>query len=116
MLKRGDIVLLPYPFTDLSDTKARPAIVVSTDKFNNSNNDAVFLCISRTDYKTPFDFRIDSHNPSFLSTGLKYPSTFRTAKIVTLEKKLAKKRLGRADSKILSEIELRLKSLLEIFC
>lgn len=115
MLKRGDIVLLPYPFTDLSDIKARPAIVVSTDRFNDANNDAVFVCISRMDYKTPFDFRIDVSDSRFQSTGLKFPSTFRTAKIVTLEKKLAKKRLGHADSILLSEIELRLKSLLEIF-
>jgi len=115
MLKRGDIVLLPYPFTDLSDAKARPAVVVSSDRFNDSNNDAVFMCISRMEYKTPFDLRINSDDSRFHSTGLKYPSTFRTAKIVTLEKKLARRKLGRAESSLLSEIEIRLKSLLEIF-
>ena len=115
MLKRGDIVLLPYPFTDLSGKKARPALIVSNDRFNSVNSDAIFVFITREVYKTPFDFRIESNDPRFQTTGLKYPSTFRTAKIATLEKKLAQRRLGHADTNLLSEIELRLKSLLEIF-
>ena len=30
MLSRGDIVLVPFPFTDLSEKKVRPAIIIST--------------------------------------------------------------------------------------
>ncbi len=29
MYKQGDILLIPYPFTDLSKTKKRPVIVIS---------------------------------------------------------------------------------------
>ena len=28
--KQGDIVLLPYPFSDLSNSKPRPAVIIST--------------------------------------------------------------------------------------
>ena len=34
-LQRGDIVLVPFPFTDLSRQKARPALVVSPQNFNS---------------------------------------------------------------------------------
>lgn len=114
MLKRGDIVLLPYPFTDLSDKKARPALVISSDNFNNNNQDAIFIFITKTEYKTPFDLRIETDDPRFPATGLKLSSTFRTSKIATLHKSLAKNKLGHADINLLSDIELRLKSLLEI--
>ncbi len=114
MLKRGDIVLLPYPFTDLTGQKPRPALVISSDNFNNSNQDAVFIFITKTDYRSPYDLRIESSDPRFPSTGLKSASTFRTAKIITLHKSLAKSKLGHADVTLLSDVELRLKSLLEI--
>ncbi len=114
MLRRGDIVLLPYPFTDLSSQKPRPALVISNDKFNNSNQDAIFIFITKTEYRSPFDLRIESSDPRFQLTGLKAASTFRTAKIITLQKTLAIRKSGIADKSLLTDIELRLKSLLEI--
>lgn len=114
MIKRGDIVLLPYPFTDLSGQKARPALVISSDKFNQNNQDAVFIFITKTEYKSPFDLRIDITDSSFKSTGLRAASTFRTSKIMTLQKSLARVRLGHAEKALMEDIELRLKSLLQI--
>jgi hypothetical protein len=39
--KRGDIVLVSFPFTDLSTSKRRPALVVSPDSFNETMRDLV---------------------------------------------------------------------------
>ncbi len=35
--KQGDILLIPYPFTDLSDTKKGPVVVISKDAINREN-------------------------------------------------------------------------------
>lgn len=114
MIKRGDIVLLPYPFTDLSGQKARPALVISSDNFNQNNQDAVFIFITKTEYKSPFDLRVDTADSRFKATGLRVASTFRTSKIMTLQKSLARVRLGHAEISLMEDIEFRLKSLLHI--
>ena len=60
--RRGDIVLVPFPFTDLSATKKRPALVVSPDKFNEHAQDVVLVAIT----SQPSDDRRalrDDHDP-----------------------------------------------------
>ena len=44
--KRGDIVLVPFPFTDLSSSKRRPALVISPDVFNDRMQDVVLAAIT----------------------------------------------------------------------
>ena len=44
--KRGDIVLVSFPFTDLSSSKRRPALVVSPDSFNEAMQDLVLAAIT----------------------------------------------------------------------
>ena len=44
--KRGDIVLVSFPFTDLSSSKRRPALVVSPDSFNQTMQDVVLAAIT----------------------------------------------------------------------
>lgn len=34
---QGVIILLPYPYTDLSNTKQRPAVIISKDLVNKQN-------------------------------------------------------------------------------
>jgi mRNA interferase MazF len=42
----GDVVLVPFPFTDQSGTKKRPAVVVSSRRYNASRRDVVIMAIT----------------------------------------------------------------------
>lgn len=44
--RRGDIVLVSFPFTDLSSSKRRPALVISPDGFNDQSQDVVLVAIT----------------------------------------------------------------------
>ena len=105
-MKRGDVVLIKFPFTDLSSSKVRPALVISSDNYNHSNADAIFVAISsRFDNQQQHDVPIVSANPEFSITGLKSPALIRADKIVRLSKSLATRRLGQAGPDTMAKVD-----------
>jgi mRNA interferase MazF len=42
----GDVVLVPFPFTDQSTTKKRPAVVVSSQLYNSERPDVIIMAIT----------------------------------------------------------------------
>ncbi len=42
----GDLVLVPFPFTDQSGTKKRPAVVVSSATYNGARRDLVLMAVT----------------------------------------------------------------------
>jgi mRNA interferase MazF len=89
---RGDVVLVPFPFTDLSDVKRRPALVVSTAEYNRATGDVVIAQItSRVGSPTrPGDHQVEK----WREAGLLRPSLVR-ARLTTLENGLLIRILGK---------------------
>jgi len=93
-VKKGDIVLVPFPFTDLSTTKLRPAVVLWVD----SAGDDITLCFISSQNLTrlsPNEFVLDASDPDFSNTGLKVTSKVRVTRIATLERQLITRRIGK---------------------
>lgn len=44
--QRGDAVLLSFPFTDLSATKTRPAVVVSSSAYHAVHSELLLVYVS----------------------------------------------------------------------
>lgn len=42
----GDVVLVPFPFTDQSTTKKRPAVIVSSDAYNRARPDVIVMAVT----------------------------------------------------------------------
>ena len=83
VIKRGTIVLIRYPFTDLSASKLRPALVLTPDPLLRKIDEAIFLFISsvKPAVVLPTDYILATDHPSFPTTGLKQTSIFKAHKI-----------------------------------
>jgi mRNA interferase MazF len=42
----GDVVLVPFPFTDQTATKKRPSVVISSAAYNNARPDLILMAIT----------------------------------------------------------------------
>jgi mRNA interferase MazF len=42
----GDIVLVPFPFTDQAGTKKRPAVIISSTAYNTAQRDLVIMAVT----------------------------------------------------------------------
>ena len=42
----GDIILVPFPFTDQSATKRRPAVVISSAKYHGERPDLIIMAVT----------------------------------------------------------------------
>jgi mRNA interferase MazF len=93
-LGKGDIILVPFPFTDLSQTKLRPAVVLHIDSVNNDIT-VCFISFQALTNLSLEEFAINPSDPEFISTGLRVASKVRVSRIVTLEKSLVTRRIGK---------------------
>lgn len=109
-MNKWDVVLLSFPFTDLSTTKVRPAVVVSPDSYNSTSQDVVVVLITtNTARRSPFDLLLQKSHPEFLQTGLRYDSAIRTDKIFTLNRRLAVASIGRFGPQLKTDVEKQLR-------
>lgn len=107
MLKRGDIVLVPFPFADLSKKKVRPAIVISEE--NDVDVSVAFISSIVPEKPTKIDFILLESHPDFSLTGLKKSSVFKMNKVLTLERSAILRKLGKVSASVQKELDFRFK-------
>ena len=111
MFKQRDIILIPIPFTDLASQKKRPAIVISSDKYNDTSEDIIVVALTSNVKKQDFTIVITSED---LEDGkLKTTSMIRVDKIYILNKSIVLKQFGRIKSSVLAKIKTTLLKLIE---
>lgn len=109
-MARGDIVLVPFPFTDLSGQKRRPALILSPESFDPE--DLVLCAItSRLPGRTArWEIPLDSQD--VIDGQLPRPSIIRAGKLFTMHRALVAGRFGAIRPRKLVEV---LGSLQELF-
>jgi len=87
----GDIVLVPFPFTDQSGTKKRPAIIISSSAYNAARRDVVIMAV--TSHPQTVNAIDEIRVTDWKSAGLIKPSVVKPV-ITTIEASLVIRRLG----------------------
>ncbi|MEC4818162.1 MAG: type II toxin-antitoxin system PemK/MazF family toxin [Scytonema sp. PMC 1069.18] len=92
--KFGDVVLVPFPFTDQTATKKRPAIIVSSSSYQRERSDLVLIAVtSQANPATSFGEITISE---WKAAGLLKPSIVKPV-LTTINKELVIKKLGQLE-------------------
>jgi len=105
------VVLIPFPFADLTSAKVRPALVVSGALYHRSEPDILVAAITSnvSAHQGPTDYTLKD----WRRAGLLARSVVK-ASLATLEPSLVRHRLGRLSDRDLGEVEKRLRLALEL--
>jgi mRNA interferase MazF len=109
--KPFDVVVVPFPFTDVKADKRRPALILSSDaKFNKRSGHSVLAMItSQNNPDWPLDTKLTGNH----QTGLKTPSKVRM-KLFTLDNRLIVRKIGKLTIEDKKAVSNSLRSLLPI--
>jgi mRNA interferase MazF len=90
----GDIVLVPFPFTDQSGNKKRPAVVVSSAAYNVARLDLILMAVT-SQVRATAAFG-DILLSEWQKAGLLKASVIKPV-LTTVERRLILRRLGRLE-------------------
>lgn len=102
----GDVVVAPFPFSDLSAAKKRPALVVATLTGND-----VILC-QITSQAVADTYAVPLRDTDFTSGGLRQMSNVRPNRLFTAETSIILYRAGTISAAKLQEVRAKLMQLL----
>ena len=106
--RQGDVIKVPFPYTDRSTRQSRPALVVSAGGIEEAHGLLwVVMITSAGNRGWPGDVPV----ANLAAAGLPAPSVVRTAKIATIEASDAA-RLGKVSPALFRQVEIRLQQAL----
>jgi mRNA-degrading endonuclease toxin of MazEF toxin-antitoxin module len=117
MIKRGDVVVLDFPFVGGGAGKSRPAVVVQCDRLNNKLENTIVAMITGNISligKEPTQFLIDPTKPEGKSAGLKLPSAVRCQNLATVAKDDIHATIGHLSDALKLKLSDSLKAALEL--
>ena len=88
----GDIVLVPFPFTDQSGSKKRPAVIVSSAAYQQARRDVLIMAV--TSQLRPSGSFGEVTVQDWQAAGLLKPSAIKPV-VTTIEQSLVIRSLGK---------------------
>lgn len=95
---KNSIILVPFPFDDLSASKIRPALCLTSEIGKHNHIVIAFISSKIPEDIVESEFIIKKNSEPWEGTGLAVDSVIRLHKIVTIPKSLIKRKLGKINN------------------
>lgn len=105
-MPKGNIVLIPFPFTDLSGNKLRPALVLAETAIDVT----VSFITTQLQWQEPTDIILQPN----VVNGIKKTSLVRLSKLATIDKNLVRGKLGSVNQTQIVELNQKLLAIFQI--
>ena len=92
LVSQRDVILIPFPFSDLSQAKFRPAIVMSNNRYNKKFHD--FIAIPLTSNPNTRKHTVVVTNKEMETGNIPIDSVAKADKVFSLEQKLITRTFG----------------------
>jgi len=99
--EQGDILLMPFPYSDLTAIKKRPVLVISSREYNTGSNDIIICGITSNPRQAPYSVLFD--NSDLTSGSVPMPSRIKADKLFALEKSGVIKKLAKLSENKINE-------------
>jgi len=107
--KQGDILIVPFPFSDLKGLRQRPVLVISRSEYNNSCEDIITCGITSNLKDSQCSVLFSEDNLSEGSIPVK--SRIKVDKLFTLEKSIVKKKIARLNKGCMARVRKEFREL-----
>ena len=113
-MMRYKVVLVPFPFDDLSGQKVRPAVCLTDAVGIHRHVVLAFISSVLPAVPEPSDFLLIPTLRDFARTGLRVPSVLRLHRVVTVSVTVIRRQLGVLAPSIQTQVNQRLRTLFAI--
>ncbi len=116
-MRRGDVIIVDFPFSDRTGSKVRPAVVVQADEYNDRLSDTIIALITSSRSRfvgAASHLSIDVSTPEGRQTGLRLPSIVQCENLATIDKSFALRTIGRLPDAFVAQLDLCLEAALGI--
>lgn len=110
-MTKGRVVLVPFPFDDLSATKVRPAVCLSDTIGPYRHTVLAFISSKIPTDLLESDVMLDPDQDGFARTGLRVASILRLHRLMTVKSSLIQRELGELSPLIQNEVAGKLRKL-----
>ena len=110
-MTKGKVVLVPFPFDDLSAAKVRPAVCLTDPVGPHRHVILAFIPSRILADLMETDIVLDTSQPDFATTGLRVSSTLRLHRLMTASTSLILRELGELSPDIQAQVADKLRKL-----